>query len=223
MVVRYRIYEHEKEDWLIDDEARRKAAELYLKNATKSAYSEDNIKKLKAFGWSDERIKEWQRQEIEEAKKFAEEIRQGKHDANVRWMLEHGRISGKKVRRKVTERVPITPITHKAQAMAQAITHEAIHHYGEENLKKLQETQKWHVHRTGAIFVSPEEYRKIVNAKQNLKQPLPAPKPYHTTIAKPQPVIAPKPKQNEEKSFNYLRYVLIGLGALIILKVFRRW
>ncbi|ALM76468.1 hypothetical protein [Thermococcus barophilus] len=52
---------------LIDEKALEKAREIYLSNVKKSIYDQSNISTLKAWGWSDEKIREWQRKEWEEA------------------------------------------------------------------------------------------------------------------------------------------------------------
>ena len=69
-----------------------KVKRTYLENIKKSVYDPKNIQKLKAFGWSDEKIKQWQREQL----KKAEERVKNKAELEklAKYWIEKGKIPG---------------------------------------------------------------------------------------------------------------------------------
>ena len=165
-----------------------KVKRTYLENVRKSVYDPKNIEKLRAFGWSEEKIREWQREQLKKAeervKNKAELEKLAKH------FIEKGKIPGE---------VTIEDIEITAKS----------------------ETQK----------------RMIQRANQNLKKPIPEPKPPVEPPKRTEPPRQTSPPRREVKpqvavvtvagkpfKVDSLKYGLAVIGLTVILgwMLFRR-
>jgi len=123
-----------------------KVKQMYLENMRKSVYDPGNIEKLRAFGWSEERIRQWQQETLKRAEETVKNPQELQKIA--KYWVEKGKIPGE---------VVISDIQLKPTPEKPGIDE-----------KKL---------------------RAIQRAKENLKDPIPQPKP---TI-QPTPAVMPKP------------------------------
>lgn len=132
----------------------KKVKRMYLENVRKSVYDPKNIEKLRAFGWSDEKIKQWQQETLKEAEERVKNPVELQKLA--KYWIERGKIPGE---------VVISDIQVDKSA--------------------LKPTPK-----------KPGKLRAIQRAKENLKDPIPQPKPVITPKPTPKPVPLPtlKPK-----------------------------
>lgn len=141
------------------------AEKIYLENIRKGIYDEKNLRQLRAFGWSEERIRKWQEEELRKAREYV------KNKENLRKIAEN-------LARKGKINVKFTDVTEKVIIP---------------------------VHKKPKPRVRP--IRKVVEVRRNIEPP-------KMTVAKP----PAKPK----RKFDIKKAVLIGLGALIILKILKR-
>jgi len=234
----------------ISKENLEKVKRTYLENIKKSVYNPKNIEKLRAFGWSDEKIREWQQEQL---KKAEERVKNpAELQKLAKYFVEKGKIPGEVVitdlevkdseKNRIIKRVnqnlkkPIPEPKPEPKSTTMATPKPQI------DLSKIESKKEYRVtykHKNGNTYTanllgtsikllvqngSIVDILKIEEMPKTSKPTLkPIPKPVPKPVT-PKPVTKPTttPKPTTKKKFDLKKLALGVLGLIIAFKLLKR-